>query len=145
MEWSEENIARLTQMWQNGFTARQIAQKLGQGATRNSVIGKAHRMGLSQRPQTAQKTNRPAPVNLGMLKSCEFSYQDPRDKDFVFCGKPVKTGRPYCEEHCAITYRTVLVEVKTGKKVAIAQHKAKAGESAKMVDSYELETADNAD
>jgi GcrA cell cycle regulator len=36
-------------MWQDGATASQIADQLG-GVSRNAVIGKAHRLGLEQRP-----------------------------------------------------------------------------------------------
>jgi GcrA cell cycle regulator len=36
-------------MWHDGATASQIADQLG-GVSRNAVIGKAHRLGLEQRP-----------------------------------------------------------------------------------------------
>jgi GcrA cell cycle regulator len=36
-------------MWHDGATASQIADELG-GVSRNAVIGKAHRLGLEQRP-----------------------------------------------------------------------------------------------
>jgi len=36
-------------MWGQGKTAKQIAEVLGDGVTRNAVIGKAHRLGLSNR------------------------------------------------------------------------------------------------
>ena len=37
----------LTRLWLAGETARTIAEKLGGGVTRNAVIGKAHRLGLT--------------------------------------------------------------------------------------------------
>jgi GcrA cell cycle regulator len=37
----------LTRLWLAGATARMIAEKLGEGVTRNAVIGKAHRLGLT--------------------------------------------------------------------------------------------------
>lgn len=49
MSWTEERIERLKTMWANGATASQIAEELG-GVSRNAVIGKAHRLGLEQRP-----------------------------------------------------------------------------------------------
>jgi GcrA cell cycle regulator len=49
MSWTEERIERLKTMWANGATASQIADELG-GVSRNAVIGKAHRLGLEQRP-----------------------------------------------------------------------------------------------
>jgi GcrA cell cycle regulator len=49
MSWTEERIERLKKMWAEGATASQIADELG-GVSRNAVIGKAHRLGLEQRP-----------------------------------------------------------------------------------------------
>ncbi len=49
MSWTEERIDRLKTMWAKGATASQIAEDLG-GVSRNAVIGKAHRLGLEQRP-----------------------------------------------------------------------------------------------
>ena len=49
MSWTEERIERLKKMWHDGATASQIADVLG-GVSRNAVIGKAHRLGLEQRP-----------------------------------------------------------------------------------------------
>src|SRR3954467_3602003 len=49
MSWTEERIERLKKMWHDGATASQIADGLG-GVSRNAVIGKAHRLGLEQRP-----------------------------------------------------------------------------------------------
>src|SRR5438045_3942695 len=49
MSWTDVRIERLKKMWANGATASQIADELG-GVSRNAVIGKAHRLGLEQRP-----------------------------------------------------------------------------------------------
>jgi hypothetical protein len=45
--WDEERMEVLTRLWLAGATARMIAEKLGEGVTRNAVIGKAHRLGLT--------------------------------------------------------------------------------------------------
>ena len=66
MSWTEERIERLKKMWAEGATASQIADELG-GVSRNAVIGKAHRLGLEQRPspvkpgeeKEAKKTSSP--------------------------------------------------------------------------------------
>ena len=47
--WTEDRIAILKQLWGAGKTAAEIAEQLGGGVTRNAVIGKAHRLGLSGR------------------------------------------------------------------------------------------------
>jgi GcrA cell cycle regulator len=49
MQWTDERISLLKQLWGQGMTASQIAERLG-GVSRNAVIGKAHRLGLSARP-----------------------------------------------------------------------------------------------
>ncbi|QYE33863.1 GcrA family cell cycle regulator [Polymorphobacter sp. PAMC 29334] len=50
MSWTDERIALLRTSWESGMTASQIAEALGEGVTRNAVIGKAHRLGLEARP-----------------------------------------------------------------------------------------------
>ena len=46
-EWSESQTELLKRLWIGGESARAIAEKLGKGITRNAVIGKAHRLGLT--------------------------------------------------------------------------------------------------
>ncbi len=48
MSWTEERVETLKRMWNEGQSASQIAKELG-GVTRNAVIGKVHRLGLSNR------------------------------------------------------------------------------------------------
>ena len=57
MEWNNERIEQLRALWRDGLSASQIAAVLG-GITRNAVIGKAHRLGLTGRPSPIK--NRPA-------------------------------------------------------------------------------------
>ena len=59
MEWSSERIEQLRSLWHDGLSASQIATSLG-GITRNAVIGKAHRLGLTGRPSPIK--NRSASV-----------------------------------------------------------------------------------
>ena len=54
MEWTEERIAELKRLWSEGYSASQIAERLG-GITRNAVIGKAHRLHLPSRPSPIQR------------------------------------------------------------------------------------------
>ncbi|MGQ3487071.1 GcrA family cell cycle regulator [Roseovarius pacificus] len=48
MSWSDERVELLKKLWGEGQSASQIAKELG-GVTRNAVIGKVHRLGLSNR------------------------------------------------------------------------------------------------
>jgi GcrA cell cycle regulator len=36
--------------------------------------------------------------------TCRWPIGDPRDDDFGFCGKKVRVGQTYCDEHAAIAY-----------------------------------------
>lgn len=57
MSWTEERVEQLSKLWMDGLSASQIANQLGNGVTRNAVIGKVHRLGLSGRvkaPSTAK-------------------------------------------------------------------------------------------
>jgi len=56
INWSDERVETLKKLWAEGLSASQIAAQLG-GVTRNAVIGKVHRLGLSGRT----KTPTPAP------------------------------------------------------------------------------------
>src|SRR5215469_1788811 len=58
MGWTDERVEVLKKLWLEGLSASQIAKQLG-GVTRNAVIGKVHRLGLSGRATPSQPT-RPA-------------------------------------------------------------------------------------
>ncbi|HEY4403401.1 MAG TPA: GcrA family cell cycle regulator, partial [Xanthobacteraceae bacterium] len=51
MTWTEERVESLKKLWGEGLSASQIAAELG-GITRNAVIGKVHRLGLSGRAKS---------------------------------------------------------------------------------------------
>jgi GcrA cell cycle regulator len=54
MSWTDERVEKLQEMWNEGLSAAQIAKALG-GVTRNAVIGKVHRLGLSNRAPAAPR------------------------------------------------------------------------------------------
>lgn len=47
--WTADRVETLRKLWREGMSARQIARSLGHGVTRNAVIGKVHRLGLTVR------------------------------------------------------------------------------------------------
>lgn len=125
MSWTDERVALLKQLWGEGKTAAEIAKALG-GVTRNAVIGKAHRLKLSNRVSPIQQNDnvkkvepvkkiiQEAPrkakssVKLADLKDrmCRWPIGDPKDADFHFCGDNAVPGMPYCEEHARSAYQT---------------------------------------
>ncbi|WP_333592273.1 cell cycle sigma 70 cofactor GcrA [Brevundimonas sp.] len=52
--WTEDRVGTLKKLWLEGQSASQIAKQLGGGVTRNAVIGKVHRLGLSGRAAPSQ-------------------------------------------------------------------------------------------
>jgi hypothetical protein len=52
-EWTDQRVAKLTQMWGAGETAAKIASAVG--LSRDGVIGKAHRLGLAGRPSPIKR------------------------------------------------------------------------------------------
>ncbi|MCT4655773.1 MAG: GcrA cell cycle regulator [Cohaesibacter sp.] len=57
MSWTDERVELLKKLWTDGLSASQVAAELG-GVTRNAVIGKVHRLGLSGRAKTTTTTQR---------------------------------------------------------------------------------------
>jgi GcrA cell cycle regulator len=133
MSWTDERVQLLKKLWCEGKTAAEIAQELG-GVTRNAVIGKAHRLKLSNRispiqqntvkPAARAKTedrpvaprraaaNTDTPIKVmgvSMVdlkdKMCRWPLGDPKDPEFHFCGCSTVAGLPYCGEHAKIAYQ----------------------------------------
>ena len=55
MSWTSEKVEKLKKLWAKGHTASQIAEMLGE-TTRNTVIGKAHRLELEARAPSKQSS-----------------------------------------------------------------------------------------
>ena len=123
--WTEERLAQLRKLWDEGLSISQIGDALG--VSRNAIAGKAHRMGLPKRPspisKTAKETKKPAkpkpaaepenlPLRLELRKlkwsrsKCCWLTGDPKMSGFTFCGDAVVPGKPYCLKHCEEAYTT---------------------------------------
>lgn len=133
--WSEERISELKRMWAEGWSASQIAHKLG-GTTRNAIIGKVHRLGLDgrqtpSRPLKVRIKSRPLPVqpivpgsvSLADLQSwsCRFPCGDPREAGFGFCGCVRIEGSSYCADHARIVF-----SAKPDKRLAMLEREREA-------------------
>jgi GcrA cell cycle regulator len=130
MSWTEERVDLLKQLWGEGKTAAEIAKALGEGVTRNAVIGKAHRLKLSSRVSPIQQAaKKPVKSEAPKVKKmqpvikrsvfkgkgvsmaelgngmCRWPNGDPRDAEFNFCGCQAVPGLPYCEEHAQLAYQ----------------------------------------
>jgi GcrA cell cycle regulator len=57
MGWNNEEVEKLKRLWTDGLSASEIAKEFG-GITRNAVIGKVHRLGLSRaNPSDSMRTS----------------------------------------------------------------------------------------
>lgn len=98
MSWTDERVETLKRMWAEGQSASQIAKELG-GVTRNAVIGKVHRLGLSNRnedeapaaPAAAAAPAAPAPEPKAEPKPVAAAPAAPEPKP---APEPVKAAEP---------------------------------------------------
>lgn len=131
-DWTDDRIEQLKSLWTEGLSGSKIAAALG-GITRNAVIGKATRLGLTgHRPQRVKATALKAPkisvrshipptpiVEEDPLvladgnhatvltindRMCRWPIGDPGDEGFHFCGRGPREGSPYCEAHAEKAY-----------------------------------------
>ena len=85
MAWTDERIKQLRQLWSEGQSASKIAEKLG-GVTRNAVIGKIHRLGLSNRSENSEKKiitkKRGRPAKVKNTDNFQKQADNGKNKDF---------------------------------------------------------------
>jgi GcrA cell cycle regulator len=132
--WTEEHETTIVKHWESGLSATKIASELsrilGASVTRNMIMGKVDRLrkdGLvgareetnqiklpraikSPRTPRAKRPELPKldPLHIPMEAltkfSCTWTFGDPRDEDFNYCGLSVERGS-FCEQHAALVYR----------------------------------------
>jgi GcrA cell cycle regulator len=130
MSWTDERVEKLKTLWGDGMSASQIAKALGT-VTRNAVIGKVHRLGLSNRGTTsgaqpatgeakpAQKPAKPSRPEKAAAepKSTAVVVEEPKQVPVVAvrtppvirdATQPRAPGLPTPEEQAA---RATLVEI----------------------------------
>ena len=99
--WTDERIEQLTRLWEEGVTTAEIGRRIG--VSKNAVIGKVHRIGLTPRVIT----EKPAPrrnVFEFTGPACMWPSGHPSDDDFRFCGDRPTAGKPYCQHHATLAY-----------------------------------------
>ena len=104
-DWTPERIATLIALWNEELTTSEIGRRLG--ITKNAVIGKVHRLGLTQRRPTLKDEPEAADVvRLDALGAnmCSWPVGNPGEANFHFCAEPSAPGKPYCARHCAVAY-----------------------------------------
>ena len=102
--WTDDVVARLTDLRNQGKSASEIAKALNNGITRNAVIGKAHRLGLKSRPSPIVRDAAATILTLND-RMCKWPVGHPGEAGFHFCGKKAQGGAPYCYDHAKLAYQ----------------------------------------
>jgi GcrA cell cycle regulator len=94
MTWTDERVELLKKLWAEGLSASQIAAELG-GVTRNAVIGKVHRLGLSGREKPAAnpalKARKPRPAPAAKTRPSPMMFRS----SGALALRPTPAERPY--------------------------------------------------
>ena len=133
MSWTDERVELLKKMWTEGQSASQIAKELG-GVTRNAVIGKVHRLGLSNRagsspaPAPEKKSMKPETAPKPEIKKAAKAVPEekvievtvaPR-KAIVPAGQPLPP-QPSANEISPETLASVREVEKTAKRITLME------------------------
>ena len=131
MSWTDERVELLKKMWGEGQSASQIAKELG-GITRNAVIGKVHRLGLSNRsgggteakPAAKTAKAKPAPAEAKAEVPAEEKPAAPvtpiRSKPVLVPGQPLPP-QPSANEISPEALATVRAVEKKAKKMNLME------------------------
>lgn len=139
MEWNEEAVAKLRELWTQGLSTAEIGRHLN--VTKNAVVGKAHRLGLEGRPspirRAAAKKDKAAPVAKVVVKEAaqpaekveEIKKTEKTEKVVKSVAKPqiekektasvVSTAKVAEEKQLDMMASVVKKEVKPAKKTKI--------------------------
>jgi len=99
--WTPERIEALTRLWEEGITTAEIGRRIG--VTKNAVIGKVHRIGLTPRVITQKPPPRRNVFDF-TGPACMWPIGHPGEDDFHFCGEHPMAGKPYCGHHVEVAY-----------------------------------------
>ena len=132
MSWTDERVEQLKKMWSEGQSASQIAKELG-GVTRNAVIGKVHRLGLSNRvgPATtkpikekekAEAKPEPAPAVQATEEVAEKPAErsTPARKQIIPAGQPLPP-QPSANEISPEALASVREVEKKARKISLME------------------------
>lgn len=82
--WNNDNISQLVTLYAKGYSAKEIAKQIG-APSRNSVIGKAWRLGLKSKCRPLLSIGR---------NECRWPVEGR-----LFCGDKTGEGDAYCAVH----------------------------------------------
>ena len=93
--WTKQRTRVLRRRWSQGARVRDIAAELGHGITYNAVIGKIHRLGISDRSPYGGGATQPARVPpIGLYTLSAPSVGSGKDRDRLGSSMPSPMSRP---------------------------------------------------
>ena len=101
--WTDERLKTLRALWKDGLSVNEIGRRMG--ISKNSVVGKVHRLKLPGRPSPLPKKKPPENIFARQeFTGCLFMHGNPSDIDWTFCQKdryirPNGIESSYCPEH----------------------------------------------
>lgn len=104
--WTDERVELVKKLWQEGLSASQIAKQLG-GVSRNTVIGKVHRLGLAGRamPSLPTRAARRQPKPAGRVNQQRIWAEQAKPKT---AAPPALRSQPLPVETDQVGTATVL-------------------------------------
>jgi GcrA cell cycle regulator len=118
MNWTDDRVELLKKLWADGLSASQIAAELG-GISRNSVIGKVHRLGLAgraKRPAAAMPRQRKPRSQATMMRITRPAIRGNTVLAALHAFEPEIEPEPeVCENIVPIGQRCSLLELGEGK------------------------------
>lgn len=110
MIWDSETIDRLRRLWDEGHSTAEIGRRLC--ASKNMIVGKAHRLGLEARPSPILAAKGGAVSAQHHLVTLEGSTLPPLASDAALPPLPLEMGAPpawtvWCGKLSAVTFNTM--------------------------------------
>ena len=128
MNWTDQKINKLKELWEQGIKAVEIAKILG--TTKGSVIGKANRLNCTPRKQGGIRRKRsqtifkeipktiptiepenPTPLTSLTNNQCKFPLWKNSNEPQLFCGRTY-WNKSYCKMHYDKTHDKTKLQAK---------------------------------
>ncbi|HEX8168697.1 MAG TPA: GcrA family cell cycle regulator [Beijerinckiaceae bacterium] len=107
LPWTDERVELLKRLWAEGLSASQIAARMG-GVTRNAVIGKVHRLGLSGRAKSAAAPAQPRPRKPARAPSHPLTHRPAAHGNAALAAHPREEPQPQPEPQAEIDEDVVI-------------------------------------
>ena len=127
--WTDERVETLKKLWMEGLSASQIAGQLGQGVTRNAVIGKVHRLKLSARAKptnTAQRARPARPVRRRAVRPAHGSSSEQSSMGTASAAAAATKIRPAMSRPQSIGATALAAQSRNGKPGLCRPHGGRA-------------------